>query len=104
MTTGYPGLSVTASTREIAERVNRILQGKLNAVMPSVTLTANADTTTLTDTRIGGATWFGFMPLTENAAAALASIYVTDRLVGSATVNHANTADTDCTFDVLLVG
>lgn len=103
MTTGYPGLSQTATGREIAQRVNRILQGKLNAVT-SLTLTANDTTTTLTDVRIGAATWIGLMPTTANAAAALGTTYVSARDTGTATITHANDASTDKTFDVLLIG
>lgn len=100
---GYPGLSQSASQREIAERVNRLLQGKFNAVT-TLTLTANAASTTLTDKRIGGATWIGLMPLTANAAAALATTWVSARANGSATITHANNAQVDKTYDVLLIG
>jgi hypothetical protein len=103
MTTGYPGLSQTATPREIAERVNRLLQGKLNAVT-TLTLTANATSTTLTDPRIGGATFIDFMPLTANAAAARASIWISARGIGTATITHANDANVDKTYDVLLIG
>jgi hypothetical protein len=101
--TGYPGLGTAPSQREIAERVNRLLQGKLNAVT-TLTLTANAASTTLTDKRIGGATWIGLMPLTANAAAALATTWVSARANGSATITHANNAQVDKTYDVLLIG
>jgi hypothetical protein len=103
MTAGYPGLSQTATPREIAERVNRLLQGKLNAVT-TLTLTANAASTTLTDPRIGGATFIGLMPTTANAAAALGTTYVSARGIGTATITHANDANVDKTYDVLLIG
>jgi hypothetical protein len=103
MTTGYPGLSQTPTPREIAERVNRLLQGKLNAVA-TLTLTANAASTVLTDTRIGGATWIGLMPTTANAAAALGTTWVSARGTGTATISHANDAQVDKTYAVLLIG
>lgn len=103
MTTGYPGLSSEPNPREIAERVNRLLQGKLNAVT-TLTLTANAASTTLTDKRIGGATFIDFMPTTANAAAARASIWISARGTGTATITHANDANADKTFAVLLIG
>lgn len=103
MTIGFPGLSAEPSPREISERVNRLNQGKLNAVT-TLTLTANAASTTLTDTRIGGLTFIGLMPTTANAAAALATTYVSARANGSATITHANDANVDKTFNVLLIG
>jgi hypothetical protein len=101
--TGYPGLGTAPSQREIGERIGRLLQGKFNAVT-TLTLTANAASTTLTDKRIGGATWIGLMPLTANAAAALATTWVSARANGSATITHANNAQVDKTYDVLLIG
>jgi hypothetical protein len=103
MTTGYPGLSSEPNPREISERVNRLNQGKMNAVT-TLTLTANAGSTTLTDKRIGGATWIGLMPTTANAAAALATTYVSARGTGTATITHANDANVDKTYGVLLIG
>lgn len=103
MTIGFSGLSSEPSPREISERVNRLNQGKFNAVT-TLTLTANAASTTLTDTRIGALTWIGLMPTTANAAAALATTYVSARANGSATITHANDANVDKTFNVLLIG
>lgn len=98
-----PVLSISASSREITERVNRLIQGKMNAVT-TVTLTAGATTTTLTDARIGAQTYIGFSPTTANAAAALTNLYVSAKATGSATLTHSNTGTTDRTFDVLLIG
>ncbi len=103
MATGYPGLSQDPSPREIAERVNRLNQGKMNAVT-TLTLTANAATTTFTDVRIGGMSYIGFSPTTANAAAELATLYVSAKANGSATLTHANNAQTDRTYDVLIIG
>lgn len=100
---GYPGLSHDPNPREIAERVNRLNQGKMNAVT-TLTLTAGATTTTLTDTRIGGGTYIGLSPTTATAAAAMTKVYVGPKTKGSATITHDNTADTDRTFSVLLIG
>lgn len=100
---GFPGLSHDPNPREIAERVNRLNQGKFNAVT-TVTLEAGETSTTLTDKRIGGNTYIGFMPLTANAAAALATTHVSARDNGVATITHDNTADTDRTFDLVLIG
>ena len=66
--------------------------------------TAGATSTTLTDSRIGGASFIGFSPTTATAATALTALYVSAKAKGSATLTHNNTADTDRTFDVLIVG
>jgi hypothetical protein len=44
------------------------------------------------------------MPKTANAAAALASTYVTATAPGTFTLTHANTASTDRTFGYVNVG
>jgi hypothetical protein len=102
-TTGFPGLPRTATLEIVIDFVNRLMIGRLNATR-DVTLTASATTTTLTDSRLGPNSFIGFMPQTANAKTALANIYVTGRTKGSATINHASSANTDQTFTVLIVG
>jgi hypothetical protein len=107
-TKGYPLAPITMPNsaehrRKIAETTNLAMQGKVNALL-TVTLAANATTTTVTDSRIGANTYFGFQPMTADAAAMLASLYVSAQQKGSATLTHANTATTDRTFNVLLIG
>jgi hypothetical protein len=89
--------------RKIAHTANLSMSGKLNAVV-QVTLAANSATTTVTDERIGGSTYFGFQPMTANAAAALGGLYVSSQANGTATLAHANNAQSDRTFNVLLIG
>ena len=111
---GYPavpevGVNDTEHRRKLARAVNGVLQGKMNAVS-TVTLTANSATTTLTDDRITPKSYIGFMPTTANAAAALANLYVTNRIstngttIGNATLNHANNAQVDRTFTIVIIG
>jgi hypothetical protein len=89
--------------------VNSLLQGKINAVS-TVTLTANVATTTMTDARISSRSFISFQPTTANAAAALATLYTsgqtggTGTVTGSVVINHANNAQTDRTFNVLIIG
>lgn len=78
------------------------MQGKFNCV-GSVTLTANAATTTLNDPRIGGESVILFMATTANAQA-IAVPYVTARGTGTCTLNHANNANTDKSFDYIVIG
>ncbi|NUY33298.1 hypothetical protein F0160_22700 [Paraburkholderia sp. JPY303] len=105
---GYPGVVVFLANevehrKQLAQASNRLLQGKLNVVI-QVTLNAGATTTTVTDTRIGANTGLFFSPLTANAAAAQAGLWVSSQKNGSATLTHANTATVDRTFNVLLIG
>src|SRR5712664_1006811 len=96
---GYPALSLNPSPREIAERVNGILRGHLNAVS-TVTLTANAATTTFADPRLSASSFIAFMPTTANAAAALGGLWVSGQTKGACTLNHTNNAQTDRAFSV----
>jgi len=105
---GYQGVPEVMSPevehrRLLARLGNNLLQGKTNNVI-QVTLTASSATTTVTDKRIGAYTGLFFSPLTADAAAALAGLYVSSQVNGSATLTHANNAQVDRTFNVLLVG
>jgi hypothetical protein len=104
MTISFPGLAPgEKDLRRIVDVVRGVLAGKLNAVT-SVTLRNGHTTTTLTDSRIGGGTFIGLSPTTATAAAATTAVYVSAKDKGTATLTHDNTADTDRTFDVVLVG
>ncbi len=91
--------------RKLAEGVNRALQGKLRAT-GDITLTAGAATTTLDDARIGTDSYIGLMPITANAAAEMGNgtLFVTNRDKGTATLNHANNAQTDRDFVYCVIG
>lgn len=83
--------------------VNQILRGKLNNT-GSVTLTANAASTTLTDERIGANSVILLCPTTANAAGALATTYFSAFTEGSCTITHANNAQNDKTFRYTVTG
>ena len=91
--------------RLLAQRMNQILLGKLNAG-DGVTLTANQTTTTLSDRRIGPESFIGFSPTTANAAAELGAggFYVSSQGQYTATLTHANNAQTDRTFRYIVIG
>jgi hypothetical protein len=95
--------NLLAYIQRMVDVLNSVRAGKLNCVT-DVTLTASATTTTLTDARIGPNSFIGFMPRTATAATALAGLYVSARTKGSATLTHANTADTDKTFTLCVIG
>src|SRR3990167_7251282 len=90
---------------EVAGIVNSVRSGKLNNVC-SVTLTANATTTTLTDPLISANSHVSLMPTSATAAAAVGSatgVFVTPG-DGTATITHPNTAETDKTFSYSIIG
>lgn len=89
--------------RQIRDAVAGLMDGKHNA-SGSVTLTANAATTTLSDRRIHAESVITFMPTTANAAAEMDSLWVSARGDGSCTLNHANNAQSDRTLDYMLGG
>lgn len=69
-----------------------------------LTLRANQTTTVIQDARLSAFSVLTFMPITANAAAAKAAMYVTDQNTGTATINHASTAATDKTFRIGIHG
>ncbi len=88
--------------RKIAEVLDGVMDGKINST-GTVTLTASATTTTLTDRRIGTGSVILFMPTTENAAGEI-GMYVSARTGGSATITHASMAQADRTFAYAIIG
>lgn len=91
--------------RKLAKIINSVRGGKMNAVS-TVTLTANASSTTLTDSRLTVQSYIGLMPQTANAATALATTYIpaSTMLKGSAVIQHANNAQTDRAFTLVIIG
>ena len=87
--------------RKTASAVNQAQRGQTNNVF-QVTLTAGV-TTVITSSRITADTAIFVSPLTANAAGALATTYFTV-VAGQITINHANAATLDRTFDYILVG
>ena len=93
----------SAHLRMISLALNNTIAGKVNST-GSVTLTASATTTTLTDERVGSGSILLFMPTTANASTAFANLYVSTRVEGSATLTHASSANTDQTFGYVIFG
>ena len=94
---------IPAWVTKIASVLNGVLSGKMNNTS-TVTLAANAATTTLTDSRIGANSVISLMPTTANAAAALATTYFDTFADGSCVINHANNAQADKTFSLTITG
>lgn len=96
------------SPDEIATAVNGALKGKLNSV-DAVTLTAGAASTTVNDPRIGSATAVFLIPQTANAAAEIGNgtLYISPAnyvLKTSFAITHANNAQVDRIFGVVILG
>jgi hypothetical protein len=90
--------------RRIVDIVNSSLRGKLNVTM-SVTLTANATSTIIKDARISAFSALVFVPLSANAAAeqAAGGLYVSAQKSGEATITHANSAQDDRAFRIVIL-
>jgi hypothetical protein len=89
----------------VSERdARRLILQVLGERTTTVTLTANASSTTLTDARIRYDSPIILVPTTANAAGALATTYISEssRVNGSAVITHANNAQSDKTFRVLI--
>jgi hypothetical protein len=97
----YPPLQTGASLRSIVEQFNRLLQGKMNAVA-TVTL-APGTTTTITDSRIGPASFISVSPTNAAAAGLFSGVHIASKTKGSATLGHGTAAGTE-TYDVLIIG
>ena len=96
----------TEHRRKLAEAINLLGQGKVLST-GEVTLTANQATTTLSDERIGTSSYIGMaQALTANAAAEQGNgtMFIGTQTKGSATITHANNAQTDRTFRYVILG
>lgn len=89
--------------RQIAIVLNNSLDGKLNST-GSITLSANATTSTLADRRLGIDSVISFMPTTANASAGITSLYVSSQGKQTATLTHANNGQTDKTYKYIIIG
>ena len=91
--------------RLCAEAINSLREGKINS-LGTVTLGASDASTALDDRRIGPDSYIGLMPETANAAAEIAAgtLYVSARGKQTATLTHANNAQTDRTLTYVVLG
>lgn len=89
--------------RLLADTINRINQGKINAT-GEITLRANEVTTTLSDLRLTYKSYIMFMPITADASSAFAGLWVSDQANGSCTLNHISDASLTQSFRYLIIG
>ena len=88
---------------QAARRLNGLLDGKSDNY-GTVTLTANATTTTLKDARLNVNSVILLMPKTLNAAVAIDTLYFSTPTKGQVVINHGNDANADKTFRYIVVG
>lgn len=86
----------------LALAINELAAGRSNAT-GTVTLAASTTTTVVTNANCAATSCVKLTPSTANAAAALATSYVT-AATGSFTITHANNAQTDRTFSYAIQG
>jgi len=94
-----------ATPRQVAEVVNRTLDGGINAT-GSITLAVSAATTAVADKRLSATSYFGLMPTTANASAELGNgtIYVSAQGKQTLTLTHANNSQSDRTYRYVILG
>ena len=89
--------------RQVAYAVNLAMDGKLNC-KGSVTLAASATQTVVKDYRAGVGSTVLLTPRTANAASAASALYVLEITQNGFTLGHASSANTDQTFDYVVLG
>lgn len=102
----FPQTEISQQWNERARTIVRnAMSGKLN-IVETLTLTANAASTTLTDELIDEASQIVLTPETANAAAALATTYIprANITTGQAIIVHASNAQVDKTFTYAILG
>jgi hypothetical protein len=95
---GRPG-----TWQRLFDQIEGLLNGQ-SRNRGSVTLTANAASTTVNDARFQSSQSVVLCPMTANAAAALATTYVSARNAKSFVLTHANNAQADKTFEYIFAG
>ena len=91
--------------RKINSAINELAKGRSNAV-GSVTLAANAASTTVTAVNCGAGSTVLLSPRTAHAAAEIAAggCYISSVGNGTFTIAHANNAQVDRTFGYVCLG
>ncbi len=89
--------------RKIVFQHNEVTRGRSNAT-GSVTLTVSSTTTDVTAQNCAAGSQVFLSPMTANAAAAVASTYISAVANGSFTITHANNSQTDRDFGYVCLG
>ena len=104
MTVFAPGITET-DLKKIVLAIQQLAAGRSNAV-GTVTLTASAANTTVTDNNCASGSTVLFTPTTANAAAEIGNgtMYLSSVANKSFTITHANNAQADRTFRYAIIG
>lgn len=106
MTAYTPGITET-DLKKIVLAIQQLAAGRSNAT-GTVTLTANAATTTVTDGNCASGSSIHLMPTTANASAEIGAgtVYIATATIlnGSFIITHANNAQADRTFRYAIHG
>lgn len=102
MTAYVPGLDET-DLKKLILSLQQLAAGRSNAA-GSVTLTANAASTAVSNDNFAAASTVYFTATTSNAAAGVTAMYISARAKGSFTITHANNAQTDRTYLYAILG
>jgi len=78
-------------------------RGRVNCT-GTVTLDPNQNSTTVTDSRAGTASFIGFMPTTASAAVEYGNLAVQSQGAGFFTISHSNNAITDRSYAYCIMG
>lgn len=88
----------------IVQAIRQIIQGRSDAVLHSVTLTPSATTTVVAAINCSKDSEVFLSPRTANAAAALATTYVSSVGQGTFTLTHASNVQADKTYGIVCIG
>lgn len=102
MTAYAPGTDET-DLKKIVLAIQQLAAGRSNAT-GSVTLTASAASTVVTNDNFAAGSTVYFTATTSNAAAGVTAMYISARAKGTFTITHANNAQTDRTYLYAIVG
>lgn len=104
MTAYVPGTDET-DLKKMNLSLQQLAAGRSNAT-GSVTLTANAASTAVTNDNFAAGSTVYFTATTANAAAEIGAgtMYVSARAKGTFTITHANNAQTDRTYLYAILG
>lgn len=92
-----------ATTREIAEVTNNMLNGKLNCT-GNITLNTSGTETTLYNERIGYDSVIILIPRSADSAGETDHVYIKSKAIGSCVIGHRQHGHADCNWDYVIIG
>ena len=90
--------------RQISEVVNNAMGGKINATGTINLEASSATATSLPDIRISTDSVVLFMPTNTASATFMNDMFISEKVVGSATITHSANTAASATFSYLVIG